>query len=368
MELIQECREYIQASLPLAWFALLLAFAVLAKCADLFVSSAVQLASKLKIPKLVVGIVLVSFATTAPELSVSLMAALRNSPEMALGNAVGSVICDDGLALALAGIFAAAPIMIIPRVFKLSGGFLVLIAVLAFLFALPDYTLSRWEGIVLVALFIGYLAVLFIQHKRGSFAEDIALERTATPPEDVSMLRILAVFLVSLAGIVAASEFVITSASTIAEKQFHVPQSVIAMTLVAFGTSVPEVATCIAAARRGEGTIAVGNILGADIMNICWVAGASAIANDLVLNKQEIYFMFPAMLVVIGAMLIMLRFGYRLNRKKGIVLFLGYLVYLALSVALFPHGEAPGEQDQQKSSSDRAATRTIETTAERPSE
>ena len=366
MEFIHECRESIQTSLPLAWLALLVAFAMLAKCADLFVGSAVHLANKLKIPKLVVGIVLVSFATTAPELSVSLMAALRNSPEMALGNAIGSVICDDGLALALAGIFATAPILINPRVFKISGGFLVIVAVLAFLFVLPDYTLNRWEGIVLVVLFCSYIALLFAQHKRGSFKADMALERSQESTQDVSVLRILMVFVISLVGIVVASEFVITSASTIAVKQFHVPKAVIALTLVAFGTSVPEVATCIAAARRGEGTIAVGNILGADIMNICWVAGASAIANDLVLDQKAIYFMFPAMLVVIAVMLVMLRSGYRLTRKKGIVLLIGYFIYLAISIVLFPQSEADGRGTEQEAIVNSAIAGSIEAVAVDP--
>ena len=76
------------------------------------------------------------------------------------------------------------------------------------------------------------------------------------------------------------------------------------LTLVALGTSIPEVATCISAARKGEGELAVGNILGADIMNICWVAGASAIANDLTLEKREIYFMFPSMFIIVGVMLL----------------------------------------------------------------
>ena len=110
----------------------------------------------------------------------------------------------------------------------------------------------------------------------------------------------------------------------------------IALTLVAFGTSIPEVVTCIVAARKKEGAIAVGNILGADIMNICWVAGASSIANDLALSKKQIFFMFPSMFVIVGAMLIMLRMGYRLTRKKGLILFALYLVYLASFFRLFP--------------------------------
>jgi cation:H+ antiporter len=148
-------------------------------------------------------------------------------------------------------------------------------------------------------------------------------------------VKLALAFVIAVAGIIAASEFVITSATAIA-RSFRIPEAVIALTLVALGTSIPEVATCIAAARKGHGTIALGNILGADIMNICWVAGASAIANDLVLSKKQIFFMFPSMFVIVGAMLIMLRMGYRLTRKKGIILFVLYVVYLASFFKVFP--------------------------------
>jgi len=146
-----------------------------------------------------------------------------------------------------------------------------------------------------------------------------------------------ALFAVSLAGIIVSSEFIISSATSIA-RFFRVPEAIIALTLVAVGTSIPEIATCIVSARRKEGALAVGNILGADIMNVCWVAGASAMANELTLTRKEILFMFPSMFVIVGAMLAMLRAGYRLTRAKGTVLFFLYLVYLASFFILFRPG------------------------------
>ena len=150
METIQAA---IQSNLILAWAVILVAFVILARCAGLFVDAAVRIANRLQVPKLVIGIVLVSLATTAPELSVSLMSALRGQPEMALGNAVGSVICDDGLALALAGVLAVAPIMVMPIVLKTSGFFLILVQLLAFAFVAFDGTLGRAEGAMLIGLF-----------------------------------------------------------------------------------------------------------------------------------------------------------------------------------------------------------------------
>ena len=327
----------------LAWGILAVAFAILAKCADIFVNSSVSLANRFHVPKLVIGIVLVSLATTAPELSVSLMSAIRGDPAMALGNAVGSVICDDGLALALCGIMAPTAIAINPYVLKSSGRFLLAIELLAFLFILPDCTLGRMEGIILLALFVGYIAFLFVQHKRGKIKADEKSLHTSA--DRTSLWKLALLFLVALAGIIFASEFIIISAKEIATDA-GIPPAIVAMTLVAFGTSIPEVATCVVAARKGEGALAVGNIIGADIMNICWVAGASAIANDLTLEAEQIYFMFPAMFVIVGAMLFMLRMGYRLTRKKGFILLGLYVAYLISFFAVFPPSSESKPEDE----------------------
>ncbi len=324
----------INAHPALAWFVLLAAFAVLAKCADTFVDSAVALANRLRIPKLVIGIVLVSFATTAPELAVSLTAALKGSPEMALGNAIGSVICDDGLALALAGIFAVGSIKVMPNILRTSGIFLVGICLLTFGFVFRDFTLSFGEGALLITLFACYLAFMVREHKKGVLQGDLETETSETY-QQMTPLRMGILFAVSLAGIILASEFVVTSATSIA-RSLHIPETVIALTLVALGTSIPEVATCVVSARKGHGELAVGNIIGADILNICWVAGASAMANNLTLTHKQVYFMFPAMFAIVLAMLAMLACGHRLTRAKGVALLLMYLAYLAATVVIFP--------------------------------
>lgn len=307
--------EFIQSNPLAAWPVMIVAFFILAKCADIFVDSAVALAHKFNIPKLVIGIVLVSLATTAPELAVSMMSALKGNPQMALGNAIGSVICDDGLALAFAGILSVAPIAVMPRVLKTSGLFLLFIEIVVFIFIIGDYTLSRGEGIVLVLLFVSYIFMLFRQHQKGLLKSDDVEENSNL--KENSTGKIALIFILGLGGIIFASDFIVVSATSIA-RSLSIPESVIALTLVAFGTSIPEVATCITAARKNYGDIAVGNILGADIMNICWVAGASAIANDLTLGEKEVFFMFPAMFIIVSVMLLLLWRGYNLTRKKVI--------------------------------------------------
>ncbi len=312
----------IESSQPLAWLVLVAAFVVLAKSADFFVDSSVALAERFKIPKMVIGIVLVSLATTAPELSVSMMSALAGSPEMALGNAIGSVICNAGLALALCGLVSKVPVPVTPGVLKTSGGVLVGVGLLAFLFVVFDLVLDRWEGAVLVILFTAYMVYLFGEHKRGNLRDTIELE-VLEDERGLPLHKQVMFFVLGLGGIVLSSRFVIVSATTIA-RSAGIPESVIALTLVALGTSIPEVATSIVAAWKGEGALSVGNILGANIMNICWVAGASSVANPLALSRKEILFMFPAMFVVLAATLVVLQTNHRLTRREGGFLLLLY--------------------------------------------
>lgn len=320
-----------QGPVWLSWVVLAVAFAALAKSADWFVESAVGIAGFLKLPKLVIGIVLVSVATTSPELSVSLMAALRGSPEMALGNAIGSVICNCGIALALCGMFSKAPVPVLKNVFRTAGGFLVFVAVLAFLFIAFDGTLSRVEGAVLLVCLAAYLGVLVRQYRKGHLRERVEAD-VADAPKSVSALTLL--FLIGLGGVVLSSKFVVVTSVSIAT-WMGVPEAVIALTLVAFGTSVPEVATSVVAALKGQGALSVGNILGANIMNICLVAGASALANPLSLSRREVQFMFPSMFIMLAATLFALHTRSSLSRREGAALFGVYVVYLVSFFLVF---------------------------------
>ena len=326
--------QVIEQQIPVAWTVLLFAFLVLSKSAEVFVSNAVSVAYKLRIPKLIVGIVLVSLATTTPELSVSLLSALSGHAEMALGNAIGSVICDDGLALGLGALLTSAPIVIDPRTLRTSGLFLIIAGLLCFLFVLNDTTLNRVEGLVLVGIFLVYVATLLYQH-RSDPSPPSPEEEGVSVNRDTSLAKALLFFAMALCFIVFASDLIVVSASTIA-RSLGIPDAVVALTLVAFGTSIPEVATCIVAIRQGHGTLAVGNILGADIMNICWVAGASAVANNLTLQRKELFFMFPSLFIMVLSMLLLLRVGFTMTRKKGAILLLLYAAYIAAFFYLFP--------------------------------
>jgi len=319
----------------IAWIVMIISFLILAKSADLFVDSAVSVANKFNISKLIIGLILVSFATTAPELCVSLTAALKGNPEMALGNAVGSVICNTGLALGAAGILAPTAIKVLPKILKTSGLFLIIASTLCFIFLLKDYTLSFMEGGTLLILFIIYLAYMFREYKSGRIEMNKGDAEPSQQLQKLSLSKTYILFILGLIGILIASEFIVISATAIAHT-LHIPEAVIALTLVALGTSIPEVATCIIAAKKGYGEIAVGNILGANILNICWVAGASAMANKLILTQREMFFMFPAMFIITITMLTALWTNGKLTKKEGATLLFLYILYIAFTMFFFP--------------------------------
>ena len=312
---------------------LVVSFVVLAKCADWLVDGAIDIAYRFKVPPILIGIVLVSLGTTVPELAVSVSAALDGLAAISLGNAVGSVIYDDGLALPLVALFAPAVVVIDRTVLRSAAVFLIIVDLVAYALCF-DGTLARVEGAVLVAGFFIYLGYACWEQRNRNRQRD---ERISDIPEPSgrSMQRILFLLVLGLAGVLVSSKWIVGSAPVVAAA-LGVPNAVIGLVVVALGTSIPEVATCIVAARRGQGDLAVGNILGADILNICWIAGAAAMVNDLVVSADVIHFMFPAMIIIVFTMLGLLRIGYRFEKWKGAVLLVMCSAYLTATVIIRP--------------------------------
>lgn len=319
--------------------AFLAAFAILFKCADLFVDGASRIATILNIPKLLVGIVLVGLATTAPEFAVSVIAAIRGLPELALGNAIGSVIVDDCVALALAAILAPTVIFINCRMLRIFGAFLLGIDFLAYFLA-RDGVLNRWEGLILISLLGVYFVLLFKvrSFRAPGMTDNGEAKNSAGPRMNAAARRDLRApalkFLIGLAGVILTAEVIVRSAEYVA-RYFAIPEIIIGSTIVAIGTSLPEVSTCITAALRREGELAVGNILGADVLNILWIIGVASLTNPIIVDRAIINFKFPYMILVVTVMLVLMSIGCRLNRYKGFILLGFYLLYLFLTFHLF---------------------------------
>lgn len=311
----------------------LISFFVLTKSADYLVDGAVAIAYRFNIPKMIIGIVLVGVATTTPEFTVSLISALNGYPEIALGNALGSVIADDALALALGMIVAPAFIAVDSKILKGAGVFLLVVDVIVFLLALNG-VISRLEGGFLILLLIGYFSWIVIneKRKRNSGVSTVVNEEVMEHAGGALFPHILK-FIGGVAGVIIASRFLVDSSIWIAV-YFKVPQVIIGLTMVAVGTSLPEIATSINAARKGHGDLAFGDIIGADILNILLIVGSASLANPIRVDKKIIYFAFPAMIIVVVTMLLFARHKYRLTRFKGIILLSMYVVYLVLTLML----------------------------------
>ncbi len=312
------------------------AVALLWKTADWFVEGAVGVATLLNVPKILIGLVLVSLATTAPELFTSVIAALRGVPELALGNAVGSVIVDASLAIGLAALVSSASLVVDPAIFRISARTVLIVLTLAFLLSING-VLGRVEGAVLLTCYVIYVVVLYRRFKHVRRKADDAVLPELKPMLEASgqipWSRVIALFVAGLAGVLLGSELLVRGATGIAETAGLSPV-VIGLTVTAAGTSMPEIATCVAAALKREPAIGVGNIIGADILNVCWVAGASALVNPLVAEKAVIMYMFPSAIIIVATMLIMMRNGRALTRWNGAVLVSLYCIY-ALLLFLF---------------------------------
>ena len=310
---------------------------LLAKGADMLVDQAVTLSTRWGIPQTLIGATIVSLGTTTPEAAVSVLAAVQGDPDIALGNAVGSIICDTGLILGTAALIAPLPLnrKIVNRQgwLQLGAGLLLVIACLPF--SSLDETFSaggrlpQFMGFVFLAL----LGVYLWQSIRWS--RDVGSTIEADHHEDNSANTFVVVIRLAFGIIlVVGASSVLIPAVKIVAVRLNVPHSIIAATLVAFGTSLPEFVTAVTAARRGHGELAVGNVIGADILNVFFVAGASAAVTSGGLKAPEHFFLllFPLMLFILVVFRVgILASGDSLKRPFGVVLIGAYILVTALS-------------------------------------
>jgi cation:H+ antiporter len=313
-------------------------FYTLSKGADMVVEEAVTLSAMWGVPRVLIGATIVSLGTTMPETAVSVLAALQGSPDLALGNAVGSIICDTGLILGLAALIAPLPLdrAIVNRQgwIQLGAGFLLVGACLPFGNLDTMFTtggkLPQAMGVVFLCLLALYLWLSIAWTRQGS----TAIEMEAVAPAGRPLAALILLKLLCGLGLVVGSSWVLIPAVREAALRFYIPPSIIAATLVAFGTSLPELVTSVTAARRGYGELAVGNIVGADILNVLFVSGAAAAvtAGGLIASAHFFRFLFPTMLFV----LIIFRIGIftsgtTMKRPFGVVLLVTYVLITILS-------------------------------------
>lgn len=302
---------------------LLLGFVLLIKGADFFVEGSSSVAKLLRVPAVVIGLTIVAFGTSAPELAVSVSASLAGDNDIAVGNVIGSNIFN---LLMVVGICGAIAPMAIDRL-VLYGDYLFSIlasAVLLVLFAF-DHRLSRLDGIILLVLF-GYFIYKMIRNTLESRAAGGEEENTV---ELMKPAKSIIFILGGLAGVVAGGKLVVDSASTIAAS-FGLSQTLIGLTVVAFGTSLPELVTSVIASRKGENGLALGNVIGSNIFNILFVLSASAAISPI---KVDVLSTYDLVFLIISSIAVwfMAKNQLEVSRKKGlfmVLLYVGYMIYI----------------------------------------
>ncbi len=310
--------------------------------ADLLVRGASGLAARLGIPPLVIGLTVVALGTSAPEIAVSVDAALDGRPDVALGNVVGSNIFNILLILGVSAVFA--PLVVKSQLVQFDVPVMVGVSALPLLIGW-DRLISRVEGVFLLALLAAYLATLVWWSKRGrdSVVAVTSNPEAARPPG--SVLLQIACALGGLACLVLGADALVEGATSIA-RTVGVSELVIGLTLVAAGTSLPELATSVLASMRGERDLAVGNVVGSNLFNVLAVLGAGAVAGGgIPIASGLLHFDFPVMLAVAIAALPVFVTGASISRREGTVFiayYVLYAVYLGLHTADHPFEEEFG--------------------------
>ena len=331
----------------LAIFLLVLGFVLLVKGADWFVDGAAGLAAKLRIPQLVIGLTIVAFGTSAPELATSVVSAVQGDVGIAIGNVLGSNITNILLILGLSSLFMALPVQ--QDSLKIDFPVLLGSSALIVLFGAFDNEIDRLEGGIMVAALIAYTVSLIWNALRGREKEgtvsalndhEVISEEAETQTSAKGFkawyekMKAFTWFLalatvVGLGLVVGGATLAVEGATAIAEK-VGISQKVIGLTIVAVGTSLPELITSVMAARKGETDIAVGNIVGSNIFNILMVAGLSALITPLPFSSEGVSFIADGTIAFAAAALLAL-FGYvkghKIRRWNGIVFLLGFAAY-----------------------------------------
>ena len=330
--------------IPTAYFLLAFGFILLIKGGDWFVDAASSIAKRFKLPELLIGATVVSIGTTLPEVMTSAMGAIAGNGAMAYGNAIGSIICNTSLIAALTVAIKPGKANKRDLIFPVCFFF----GVAAF-YALNAYIAGRfalWMGIVLVLAFVVYMVVNVINMKKNPTEEEDKAVECELPEENGAggLIKDIVMLLVSALVIAIGAYLLVESATEIANS-LGVPQTVISLTIVALGTSLPELVTAVTALMKGHGALSLGNIIGANIFNLVLVSGVSIIINPFDVpadatflgQNASLIFDIPLMFLVMAILVIPTVFKGKLQRWQGISLLALYAAYCVLQFAIIPN-------------------------------
>lgn len=294
---------------------LALGFFLLVKGADWFVDGASGLARKLGIPQLVIGLTIVAMGTSLPEAAVSISAALRGNAEITIGNIVGSNILNILIILGVTALIAT--LKVADSTVRYEIPFMIVVTFVLLWLGYTGGQVTWLEGVILWVLFLLYLRYLYMMAKKGKEEE--------REVEQLSTAKIIGLILAGVVMIVAGSNFAVEGASNLA-KALGISQRFIGLTIVALGTSLPELVTSVSAARKHNADIAIGNIVGSNIFNILFIVGTTALITPVTFASGFVVDTLIAAAVGILLFVCVARTR-ELRKKAGIVMLLAYILY-----------------------------------------
>lgn len=300
---------------------LLVGFVFLIKGSDFFVDGASSIASLLKIPTIIVGLTIVAFGTSAPEAAVSITSSLAGNNAMAVSNVIGSNLFNMLMVIGIAALLG--DLVMEKNVLKKDLPFLVGITILFAIFIIIGWNISNIEGIILLIILIAYVIYLIRDAKKSEDANKVENAKFSLPK---SILLII----VGLAGIILGGDLVVDSASYIAIA-FGMSETLVGLTIVAIGTSLPELVTSITALKKGENQLVIGNVIGSNIFNILFVLGASSAISAIPLNSS----MLIDVILMTAVTVLCFIFGKtqdKYDKKEGVILVTLFVIYMIFAI------------------------------------
>ena len=300
---------------------LIVGFILLIKGSDFFVDGSSNIASILKIPTLIVGLTIVAFGTSAPEAAVSITSSLSGNNALAVSNVIGSNLFNMMLIIGLCALLRELKIG--RDVLNKNLPFLVVITAILSGFIIIGWSISRVEGIILFLLIIGYVSYLVYSAKKTKEAQIVEKPK-------MGLLRSIIYIIGGMAGIIIGADFVVDSASYIAIA-FGMSETLVGLTIVAIGTSLPELVTSLTALKKEENQLIIGNVIGSNIFNILFVLGASSIISPITINPN----MIVDIALMLGVTILFFIFGKtqdKYDKKEGFILVALFIAYMAFAI------------------------------------
>lgn len=293
---------------------------------ELLVRGAARLARQLGLSPLVVGLTIIAFGTSAPEIAVTMQSAYQGEDDLAIANVVGSCIMNILVVLGVAAL--ARPLRVSRNVIRTDAPAMLFFTALFMLFAVDNQTIDRWEGVLFVAALAVYVLFTYAESRRQPPAIEDEYEQD---PRQSGKSRIAnsVMVLIGIVALVKGADLIVAGAVGVAE-MIGVSTRIIGLTIVALGTSLPELATCVVAARRGQPDIAIGNIIGSNVFNILAVIGITSATFPLDVSRETLFFDAPVMLAAAVIVIPILRTGRMISRREGVLLLGLYGAYLVL--------------------------------------